>query len=98
MYIYVYWDDSQDLIIFPGDAEFKRVPQCKTGRVFILKFKDSIRKYFYWMQEPSEEKDEDLMKKVMCLSASHTNTHCTRTRTHTLVHDCVCVCVLTSQC
>lgn len=38
--------------------------QCKTGRVYILKFKDSARKYFYWMQEPSEDKDEELMKKV----------------------------------
>lgn len=55
----------QDLIIFPGDAEFKRVSQCTTGRVFILKFKDSARKYFYWMQEPSEDKDEDLIKKVL---------------------------------
>ena len=55
----------QDLIIFPGDAEFKRVSQCKTGRVFLLKFKDSSRKYFYWMQEPKEEKDEDFVKKVL---------------------------------
>lgn len=57
----------QDLIIFPGDAEFKRVTQCNTGRVYILKFKDSARKYFYWMQEPSEDKDEELMKKVILL-------------------------------
>ncbi len=60
----------QDLIIFPGDAEFKRVSQCQTGRVFILKFKDSARKYFYWMQEPSEDKDEDLIKKVHSVSGT----------------------------
>ncbi|XP_064383107.1 proteasomal ubiquitin receptor ADRM1-like isoform X2 [Halichondria panicea] len=68
--VHFYWKDRKtgsvgdDLIIFPGDAEFKRVSQCTTGRVFILKFKDSARKYFYWMQEPSEDKDEDLIKKV----------------------------------
>ena len=42
-----------------------KVPQCTTGRVFLLKFKDSSsRKFFYWMQEPSEEKDEEIFKKV----------------------------------
>jgi len=56
---------SQDFIIFAGDAEMKRVPQCTTGRVFLLKFRDSTtRRFFYWLQEPKEEKDEDLLKKV----------------------------------
>ena len=41
------------------------VPQCTTGRVFLLKFRDSTtRRFFYWLQEPKEEKDEDLLKKV----------------------------------
>ena len=41
------------------------VPQCTTGRVFLLKFRDSAtRQFFYWLQEPKEEKDEDLLKKV----------------------------------
>ena len=43
----------------------KRVPQCTTGRVFLLKFRDSTtRRFFYWLQEPKEDKDEDLLKKV----------------------------------
>ena len=54
----------QDFIIFPGDADFCKVPQCTTGRVFLLKFKNSSRKFFYWMQEPKEDKDEDICKKV----------------------------------
>jgi len=55
----------QDLIIFPGEVEFKRVSQCATGRVFLLKFLDRPdRKYFYWMQEPKETKDEEFQKKV----------------------------------
>ncbi|XP_041360643.1 proteasomal ubiquitin receptor ADRM1-like [Gigantopelta aegis] len=55
---------DDDLIIFPDDIEFKSVKQCKTGRVFVLKFKSSTRKFFFWMQEPKLDKDEDYCKKV----------------------------------
>lgn len=41
---------EDDLIIFPDDIEFLPVKQCTTGRVYVLKFKDSSRRLFYWMQ------------------------------------------------
>lgn len=55
---------EDDLIIFPDDCEFKRVDQCKTGRVFLLKFKSSTRKLFFWMQEAKPDKDEDFCRRV----------------------------------
>jgi len=55
---------EDDLIIFPDDIEFKKLPQCTTGRAFILKFKSSTRKFFFWMQEPKDEGDEEYCKKV----------------------------------
>jgi len=53
-----------DLIIFPDDVDFTRVAQCTTGRVYVLKFRSSNRKFFFWVQEPKEDKDEDNCKKV----------------------------------
>jgi len=55
---------EDDLIIFPDDVEYKRVTQCTTGRAFLLKFKSSNRRMFFWMQEPKSDKDEDLCKRV----------------------------------
>ncbi|XP_065062858.1 proteasomal ubiquitin receptor ADRM1-like [Rhopilema esculentum] len=55
---------EDDLIIFPDDAEYKKVPQCTTGRAFVLRFKLSRRKFFFWMQEPKDDKDEDFCKKI----------------------------------
>ncbi|KAK9507637.1 hypothetical protein O3M35_007450 [Rhynocoris fuscipes] len=49
---------EDDLIVFPNEAEFKKVPQCPTGRVFLLKFIALKQKYFYWMQEPKDDDDE----------------------------------------
>jgi len=55
---------EDDLIIFPDDVEYKAVPQCTTGRVFLLKFKSNNRKLFFWMQEPKAEKDDELWRKL----------------------------------
>ena len=53
-------------MVFPNDAEMVPVPQCTTGRVVLLKFKEGNKKLFFWMQEPDtkKDKDEDLIKKV----------------------------------
>ncbi|XP_026188242.1 proteasomal ubiquitin receptor ADRM1 isoform X2 [Mastacembelus armatus] len=55
---------DDDLIIFPDDCEFKRVSQCTTGRVFVLKFKAGSKRLFFWMQEPKTDKDEEYCRKV----------------------------------
>lgn len=52
------------MIIFPDDAEFLKVPQCTTGRVFVLKFKTSPRRLFFWSQEAKDDKDDEYVFKI----------------------------------
>ncbi|XP_065169207.1 proteasomal ubiquitin receptor ADRM1-like isoform X3 [Atheta coriaria] len=55
---------EDDLIIFPEDCEYVKVPQCTTGRVYLLKFKSSNRRFFFWLQEPRTDKDDDHCKRI----------------------------------
>lgn len=55
---------EDDLIIFPDDCEYIKVPQCTTGRAYILKFKSSNKKFFFWLQEPRTDKDDDNCKRI----------------------------------
>lgn len=68
--MHFYWkerksaDPEDDFIIFPDEAELLRVDECTTGRVYILKFKSSSQKVFYWMQSKKDEKDDELVSRV----------------------------------
>ncbi|EKX37793.1 hypothetical protein GUITHDRAFT_77823 [Guillardia theta CCMP2712] len=59
---------EDDFIIFPGDAVFEYVEQAKdnakNNRVYVLKFTSTRKLHFYWMQEPSNEKDAEYAGKV----------------------------------
>ncbi|XP_037968772.2 proteasomal ubiquitin receptor ADRM1 isoform X1 [Plutella xylostella] len=55
---------EDDLLIFPDDCEFVRVNECTTGRVYVLKFKSFSKKYFFWMQEPKTDKDDDFCRRI----------------------------------
>merc|ERR1712210_382825 len=63
--MHMFWKDrttgkvEDDVYLFPDDAEFVHVPQCKDGRVYLLKFKSHSNKRFFWMQEPEKNKDKD---------------------------------------
>ncbi|KAF3860794.1 hypothetical protein F7725_001049 [Dissostichus mawsoni] len=59
---------GSDLIIFPDDCEFKKVSQCTTGRVFVLKFKAGSKRLFFWMQEPKSDKDDEFCRGLGALA------------------------------
>lgn len=56
-------DEDSDLIVFPEEAEFRKVKQTDQ-RVYMLIFKGSNKKFFFWMQEPKSEKDVEYVRKV----------------------------------
>ncbi|XP_047324024.1 26S proteasome regulatory subunit RPN13 isoform X2 [Impatiens glandulifera] len=50
-------------IILPDEAVFEKVSQT-SGRVFILKFNSDNRKFFFWMQEPKSDGDQQICDSV----------------------------------
>lgn len=52
-----------DLTIFPEDAIFRKIEESK-GRVYLLEFKTTSEKRFFWMQETETEKDQEYLIKV----------------------------------
>ncbi|KAK9456582.1 proteasome complex subunit Rpn13 ubiquitin receptor-domain-containing protein [Dipodascopsis uninucleata] len=67
--------EKDELMIFPGEAEWLPVSQCETGRVYVLKFNSSSQRIFFWMQDaPASdelnkltETDLEISKKVNAL-------------------------------
>lgn len=69
--LHLYWKERKnqsvaedDLIIFPDEAEFRQITQCTTGRVYLLQFKTSNERHFYWMQSKTDEKDKEIVERV----------------------------------
>merc|ERR1719330_1019461 len=62
------WHDREksevvhDLIVI-NDAYFEKIEKCTTGRVYVLRFTSSDKKMLFWMQEPKDDSDTDLIKK-----------------------------------
>jgi 26S proteasome regulatory subunit N13 len=68
--IHFQWRDRQtgdivdDLIVFPDEAHLRKLKQVKDGRVLLLEFTGSERRLFFWMQEPSDDRDAEFVTKV----------------------------------
>eukprot|EP00758_Cryptobia_borreli_P011858 Tbor_TRINITY_DN5696_c3_g2::TRINITY_DN5696_c3_g2_i2::g.9182::m.9182/K06691/RPN13; 26S proteasome regulatory subunit N13 len=60
------WDPP--ILVTAGDATFNRVDKCTSGRVFVLRLGTGSSNpqhcRFFWMQETSTERDEEIMKKI----------------------------------
>ncbi|KAF9352914.1 adhesion regulating molecule 1 [Mortierella sp. AD094] len=71
--LHFYWKNRttnavvDDLILFPGDAELKTVPECTTGRVVMLQFKSSSQKLFFWLQEANADRDQIILQQANAL-------------------------------
>ncbi|KAG0287252.1 adhesion regulating molecule 1 [Dissophora globulifera] len=71
--MHFYWKNrttntvDDDLILFPGDAELKSVPECTTGRVVMLRFKSSSQKLFFWLQEVNTDRDHIILQQANAL-------------------------------
>jgi len=58
------------LVVIPNDISVEKVPECKDGRVFLLRMRSVNRLHFFWMQEPSDSKDDELLDKMKTAFAS----------------------------
>ncbi|TFK52410.1 adhesion regulating molecule [Heliocybe sulcata] len=57
-------DAEEDLILFPGDASFVKIPQVTGGRSYVLKFSSSNQRHFFWMQDASTARDDEFVKNL----------------------------------
>lgn len=57
---------EEEIVLLPDDAEFVELPECKTGRAFVLRFRKSPRRLFFWSQEAviDGQKAEDYAGKI----------------------------------
>lgn len=54
-----------DCIVFPNEASFSSVQTgVEKDRVYLLKWKNSSRKFMFWLQEKSTENDAEKVAKM----------------------------------
>lgn len=70
--MYVRWHDREKPptadpemnLVVVNDVYLEKIDKCTTGRVYLLRFTSSPdKKEFFWMQEPKDDGDADLVKK-----------------------------------
>ncbi|KAJ2155906.1 hypothetical protein GGF46_005528 [Coemansia sp. RSA 552] len=54
---------EEELIVLPGDVYLEKVQQA-TGRVYVLKFRSSSQRLFFWMQEADADGDSALIRRA----------------------------------
>ncbi|KAF9468566.1 proteasome complex subunit Rpn13 ubiquitin receptor-domain-containing protein [Collybia nuda] len=54
---------EEDLILFPSEATFVKVPQSQ-GRMYVLKFSSSNQRHFFWMQDANSARDTEFVNNL----------------------------------
>eukprot|EP01101_Sappina_pedata_P003215 TRINITY_DN1343_c0_g1_i2.p2 TRINITY_DN1343_c0_g1~~TRINITY_DN1343_c0_g1_i2.p2 ORF type:complete len:153 (-),score=60.04 TRINITY_DN1343_c0_g1_i2:81-539(-) len=63
-----------ELIIFPDEAYFTRLPKCTDGKAYLLELNQTNQRFFFWLQEPeSLNKADDIEKVVNTFFNGHNN-------------------------
>ncbi|KAI8923310.1 proteasome complex subunit Rpn13 ubiquitin receptor-domain-containing protein [Entophlyctis helioformis] len=68
-FLHLCWKDrafgivEDNLILFPGDAKLVHLPQSSSGRAYMLRFASSSRRLFFWIQEPSRDRSDQLVNR-----------------------------------
>ncbi|KAH3677132.1 hypothetical protein WICMUC_001887 [Wickerhamomyces mucosus] len=67
-------DIAEELLVIPGDVQWKHIKEAETGRVFELSFLSSSARHLFWLQDindndddPSElsAKDKKILEKIL---------------------------------
>lgn len=67
--MHVEWHDREKnavgdvKLLLIKDGYLDKVEKCKDGRVLILRMTTTNKKFFFWLQEPKAEGDDDIIKK-----------------------------------
>ncbi|KAH3683115.1 hypothetical protein WICPIJ_005914 [Wickerhamomyces pijperi] len=56
--------EKEELLVIPGDVQWKHIPNAKDGRVFELSFLSSSARHLFWLQDINEFDDDDKLDQL----------------------------------
>lgn len=56
--------EKEELLVIPGDVQWKRIPNANDGRVFELSFLSSGARHLFWLQDINDFDDDDKLNEL----------------------------------